>query len=172
MDNNRALQESSNWLELNRQYMVNAVVVIARVVEQHLDLSPDRKGKMPNIKRSSLNSLIEQLIDTGDNSADYRLNQLIARFNLSDTETFIILVCMAAELIPSFRHLWATYHGDLHFSYPTFGAVASLFDRFDSRAMAHRSSLEAWRLLRIKEASNLSFNEFPLSIDVDIYNGT
>ena len=152
--------------------MLDVVYEVAVIVQKHLDLSPDRKGKMPDIKRSSLNSLNEQLVNAGDNSANYRLNQLIARFNLSDTETFVILVCMAAELIPSFWHLWATYHGDLHFSYPTFGAVASLFDRFDSRAMAHRSSLEAWRLLRIKEASNLSFNEFPLSIDVDIYNGT
>ena len=202
MNINRVQVESSDWLAQNRQYMVDVSFDIASVVEQHLDLSSDRKGKMPKIKRSSLARIISRSIDeatprrgkrsfpspkdglrnraakpsqnaphvdTG-NSNNYQLFQLVARFNLSDTEVFVILVCMAVELIPSFSRLWATYHGDTNRTYPTWGAVASLFDCFDSRAMGHDSSLEAWQLIRVKETDNLSYNEFPLFIDLDIYN--
>ena len=168
MDINRASDKSFDWQELNREYMIGCSTSIALMVEEHLDCSYERKAKLPKIDKSQLANVITRILKLSHDN-NYRLSQLITRFNLSDTETFVILVCMAVELIPSFRRLFSTYHGDIHRTYPTFGAVASLFDRFDSRAIAHKSNLEAWRLLRIESTSD-SFYEFPLSIDVDIYN--
>ena len=168
MDINHTQYKSFDWVEQNREYMIGCSTSIASMVSEHLDRSYERKAKLPKIGESQLANVITRILKLGHDN-NYRLSQLVTCFNLSDTETFIILVCMAAELIPSFSRLLSTYHGDIHRTYPTFGAVASLFDRFDSRAMAHKSSLEAYSLLRIEQTSD-PFNEFPLSIDVDIYN--
>lgn len=169
MSINSSQHESSDWQEQNREYMIACSSTIAGIVEQHLDCDRQRQALMLKIKKSQLAKSVTRILELGGDN-NYRLNQLITLFNLSDTETFIILVCMAVELIPSFSRFWATYHGDTHRTYPTFSAIASLFAPFDRRVMAHSSNLEAWKLLRIQETSNLSFSEFPLFIDLDIYN--
>nr|WP_293092956.1 AAA family ATPase [Okeania sp. SIO2F4] len=96
------------------------------------------------------------------------LNYLCHRFNLSQFEREIILLCVGMELDP----LWPSECADAQFNqqynFPTFSLAQSIFERVDMGVFAPESPLRYWKLIEVEPGLALTLS--PLKIDERIFH--
>lgn len=87
------------------------------------------------------------------------------RFNLSDFEMHILLLCIAMELDARMALLCARAQGHQSFSYPTFALAMSVFEKATWDVLSPERPLRQWKLLEIIQAGNQSLIMSPLKAD-------
>ena len=149
---------------LDRQYLKKAAAIVVKIVEQHLNHSSMEEGQLST---EFLHRELTQQLARLNPQRNLALDHLVAAFNLSEIEVFILLVCVATELSPTFKRLCAQYHGMMNQHRPTLSMISSLFADFDYEASLQSSPLFAWKLIETKDESNLSLNS-SLEIELSI----
>ncbi|MGD1702741.1 ATP-binding protein [Dapis sp. BLCC M229] len=96
------------------------------------------------------------------------LNYLCHRFNLSQFEREIILLCVGMELDPLWPSECAGAQVNPQYNFPTFSLAQSIFERVDTGAFAPESPLRYWKLIQVEPGLSLTLS--PLKIDERIFH--
>ena len=168
--------ESQSDINPCRAFTMSAVARTAIWVEQRLDSTAgQRLVNLEELLEGKLPTTVELPRLTGNLHSSFALERLIALFELSETEVLVLLICLAAELIPNFDHLCADYHGSVEKSSPSFALIIALFSSqevldgtFDLNTMKIDSSIREWKLIEVKDFPNLPINRRPIHVDSSI----
>ncbi len=96
------------------------------------------------------------------------LNYLCHRFNLSQFEREIILLCVGMELDPLWPSECADAQVNPQHNFPTFSLAQSIFERVDTGVFAPESPLRYWKLIEVEPGLALTLS--PLKIDERIFH--
>ncbi|MGF1489080.1 MAG: hypothetical protein ACFBSE_18490, partial [Prochloraceae cyanobacterium] len=89
-------------------------------------------------------------------SRDSNLRKLISRFNLSDIERDILLLCVAREILPKFQVLLDSIKSKKTVKYICFQLVREIFPHFSWQALSPNSPLLRWQLISLENGPILS----------------
>ena len=92
------------------------------------------------------------------------------RFDLSDFELDILLLCTAMELDTGTAGLCARAHNDRNKAFPTYALALALFPSPAWDALSPERPLRFWRLLEIAQAPGVALTASPLRADERIVN--
>ncbi|HEY6306924.1 MAG TPA: AAA family ATPase [Candidatus Angelobacter sp.] len=128
-------------------------------VERILEDPAEAAAKEETFYRSdpAARRLSEQIIAADQEFLrDAAWNQLRQQFVLSDFETDLLSLLVAAAVDPGLRRVYAYLHDDMAAAYATPWLAARLFDRFSPISLGPESALVKWRLARpIDQTGNL-----------------
>jgi hypothetical protein len=92
------------------------------------------------------------------------------RFDLSDFELEILLLCASVELDPRIAGLCARAHNDPNKAFPTYALALALFPSKSWDALSPERALRFWRLIEIAQTPAVPLTASPLRADERIVN--
>jgi AAA+ superfamily predicted ATPase len=101
------------------------------------------------------------------NNQDSRLNHLAQKFNLSNFERDILLLCVGYEIDPSFEELCTKINGNSNKNYPTLSLALSLFPNPSWQVISPSFPLQKWQLIEF--SPHLTITQAPIKIDKRIF---
>jgi hypothetical protein len=154
-----------NWQSENQAYLTAALATVKLHLRRHAEHAPDPERKEPRQHHSEPIPSFEaaHAASATLRSTPPALETLCTKFNLSQFERDVILLCAGIELDSAFARLCAAAQGNHERAYPTFSlALAALPDAHWS-ALSPQSTLRKWRLIEIIAGTSLTTS--PLRID-------
>jgi ATP-dependent 26S proteasome regulatory subunit len=148
----RVSMDKNDWLETNRRNLVEEIVSVRRLLEQHIDRT-DNSGAEENVRNKALSPM---------------LDSLCCAFGLSRFERLILLLCAGMEMDSKFGYLCAAVQGDASKNYPTFSLALSIFPDAHWSALTPMMPLRYWKLLQIESSGTIVSS--PLRIDERVLN--
>jgi ATPase family associated with various cellular activities (AAA) len=153
-------ETSNGWQQANNNYLLVALDRLSDILKSYIaNLESDSSVNTSRLNEAQ-SCLRDIAVEMPDPSA---LEQICQRFNLSDFETSILLLCVGVELDAIFSDLLAEAHGVDHQYYPTFGLALRLLPNPHWNALAPDSPLRHWELIRF--SSGNTFTNINLHID-------
>ncbi|MEH2247674.1 ATP-binding protein [Nostoc sp.] len=135
---------SENWQQENKDFLLAALDRLGNIMKSYID-----RCKNDSLRDLPIQSEVHfPLKNIGvEISAPPALEVLCKRFNLSDFEKNLLLLCVGVELDLNFPDLCAEAHGDNHQDYPTFGLALRAFPNSHWSALAPSGPLRSWKLI-------------------------
>ncbi|TFI56929.1 ATP-binding protein [Sphingomonas parva] len=112
----------------------------------------------------------ERLAEASAGDPPPALLMLAGRFELSDFERDILLLCLAAELDPGIPASYAAVQGSPGRASPSFALAMTLFDHAAWDALSPERPLRYWRLIDINQPGATPLTTAALRIDERIAN--
>ncbi|BAZ30205.1 AAA ATPase central domain-containing protein [Cylindrospermum sp. NIES-4074] len=132
------------------QYVLNlAVSEVRRDLEKFIVIKNGKAETSSLELQSDIATTDEDISDIPSN-----LSNLYSRFNLSDFERQVLLLCVGMEVDTNFPKLCAKAHGEPTMSYPTFGLALAVFPDNDWTASSPQATLRLWHLIEMGESKS------------------
>ena len=139
--------EQQSWAEQNQCYLLDAIRVVNRKIENHLEST----ANMPlDSQESQPENQASQTISPAP-----ALQTLCQIFSLSSFERSILLLCAGVELDTHCRELISTATTGLNHNLPTFNLALAVFDEPHWSALTPEAPLRRWRLIETGSAEHL-----------------
>jgi hypothetical protein len=148
------------WYEANNYYLLAALDCLSGILKIYsasLESDSSVDDSYPNESQSFLKDIDVEM------PAPSALSQVCLRFNLSEFETSILLLCIGVELDSVFSDLCAEVHSVDNQRYPTFGLALRALPNPHWSGFAPDGALRHWNLIKFGSGSILT--ETPLYID-------
>jgi hypothetical protein len=154
-------QETANWYDANKQYLMTALALVRKSLEAHTvssleNPSPNEEGQ----NRDAYRVLTEIASEMPSLPA---LDALCTIFGLSSFERDILLLCAGVELDSTFGSLCAEVQKNPRLDHPTFSLALATFPDAHWSALAAASPLRHWHLIEMGNGDKLT--QSPLRID-------
>ena len=158
--NTSALQD---WQVANQRYLMAAVTVVRRRLENHIATEADTAGaERLTVAQQSMDSAASQL------PGPSALEMVCAAFDLSPFERDVLLLCAGMELVAVFARLCADAQGEINRPYPTWSLALDVFPNNHWSALTPDAPLQYWRLIEV--GNGIAFTTSPLRIDQRLLN--
>jgi SpoVK/Ycf46/Vps4 family AAA+-type ATPase len=154
------------WLELNQQYLAEAVATVRRHLSTHV-LKVTRQPQ-PSVSAQRAETSDEQCADIlRDISSPPAIEQLCNLFGLSPFERSVLLLCAGMELDAAFGAACAAAQGDPQRGYPTMGLALAALPHAHWNALLPNAPLRSWRLIEFAAGGSAGapLTTRPLRID-------
>lgn len=148
------------WQQANNKYLLAALDRLSDILKSYIDsLESDSSvdTSSPNEPQFGLRDIPVEM------PAPSALEKICVRFNLSDFETSILLLCVGVELDASFSDLCAKAHGLSHQQDPTFGLALCALPSPHWSGLASDGALRHWNLIEF--GRGLTLTEIPLHVN-------
>ncbi len=143
----------TNWQQANKENLLAALNRVSNILKIHVARREDdslRDSPSQNETCFSPNDIFPEI------SAPPALETLCKRFNLSDFEKNLLLLCVGVELDSNFPELCAEINSNNHQNYPTFGLALRAFPNSHWSALAPDGPLRRWKLLDLGSGKTLT----------------
>jgi AAA+ superfamily predicted ATPase len=141
--------QDHSWPRFNRQVLDQGINRIA----QSLQSAAQAEGASPVAQAEAL----------GLDASQAALGWLGQRFNLSDFERDVILLCAGMELRRGWDQLCGQAQGNPQQNYPTFSLALTILPTANWHALTPEAPLRRWRLIELGESQSLV--HAPLRLD-------
>ncbi|MGF1487525.1 MAG: ATP-binding protein [Prochloraceae cyanobacterium] len=118
------------------------------------------------IERSELEQL-DLCPRSFDNISTLSLDLLCDKFDLTDFDRDVILLCLGVQIYSYWKNLCASASGDRQRNYVTFNLALSLFGEDNFKAVSDTAPMLYWGLIKIQP--DLDFSYSKIAIDKQIY---
>ena len=154
---------TNNWHEANQQYLMAAVGVVRKELEQYKSQAGDHATENKKT-RAGFSLSQKELKQAAQNlPVPAALDRLTALFDLSAFERDILLMCAGIELDSTFAVLCASAQGDPMRPYPTFSLALAALPYAHWSALLPNAPLRYWRLINVSGGEPLT--KSPLRIE-------
>jgi AAA+ superfamily predicted ATPase len=154
-------QESVNWHEANKSYLMSALALVRESLESRAASPGDNPLQVKDIQIKEAQKTLQEA--ASGMSAPPALDTLCAIFGLSSFERDVLLLCAGKELDSTFGSLCATAQGDPRRNYPTFSLALAALPGAHWSAITPFSPLRRWRLIETGNGDTLT--QSPLRMD-------
>ncbi|PSB29996.1 ATP-binding protein [Chlorogloea sp. CCALA 695] len=142
-----------NWQQANKDFLLVALEQVSSIMKSYIDRGEkDSSRDLPN--RSEARFSPKDILP--ETSTPPALETLCKRFNLSDFEKNLLLLCVGVELDLNFPELCAEAHGVNHQHFPTFGLALRAFPNSHWSALAPSGPLRRWKLIDLGPGKTLT----------------
>jgi hypothetical protein len=137
--------------EANKKSLLSSFHRLSNILKIHIkNQEIDPSEEIPNSKESQLSSSVVDLAEPPE------LEKLCQRFNLSEFEKNLLLLCAGIELDSTFSDLCAEAHGKKQWCYPTFGLALRALPSSHWSALTPDRPLRHWQLIDFSLRDNLT----------------
>lgn len=154
----------SDWQIANQRYLMAAVTVIRRRLEQHI--APDAEKATFAQQIVTAQQAVQEAATAI--SAPSALEMVCTVFELSPFERDVLLLCAGMELSSAIARLCATAQGDGTRPYPTFSLALDVLPDAHWTALTPDAPLQHWQLIEVN--SGIAFTLSSLRIDKRVLN--
>ncbi len=152
------VKKTSQWQDANIKYLMASVAVIEQILSSYI-AEPENCLRDLKVEQARLELMAAASAMTEPSA----LQELAIRFNLSDFERDVLLLCAGMELQPNFDSLCGNAQGDGQLSYPTFNLAMSVFAAPHWNAISPNRPLRRWQLIEVVRGKTLTYS--PLRIN-------
>ncbi|NJM75006.1 MAG: ATP-binding protein [Acaryochloridaceae cyanobacterium RU_4_10] len=148
------------WYEANNYYLLTALDRLSGILKTYsanLESDSSVDDSYSNTSQPFLKDIDVEM------PASSALAQICLRFNLSEFETSILLLCIGVELDAVFSDLCAEVHGVDNQRHPTFGLALRALPNPHWSGFAPDGALRQWNLIKLGSGSTLT--NTPIYID-------
>ncbi|MEH2258094.1 ATP-binding protein [Nostoc sp.] len=142
-----------NWQQENKDFLLAALDRLTNILKSYIDQC--KNDSLRDLPSQSEACFPPKNIEV-EISAHPALEVLCKRFNLSDFEKNLLLLCVGVELDLNFSDLCAEAHGVNHQNYPTFGLALRVFPNSHWSALAPDAPLRRWKLIDLGPGRTLT----------------
>jgi hypothetical protein len=137
-----------DWTEANQHCLMAAVGVVRELLQQHVagEEAPD------GLARERLDEARAAM------PSPSALDLLCTKFELSEFERDLLVLCAGVELDSSFAALCARAHGDAAKPYPTFSLALALLPSAHWSAITPAAPLRRWRMIEAGHGTLLTLS--------------
>mgnify|MGYP001800444824 CR=1 FL=1 len=148
-----------DWYEVNQRYTLAAMGVVRSAVEKLTSSNENNQDwlEQQKIREETL------LLVAREMPFPSALDKLCTRFELSEFERNILLLCVSIELSHDFHLLCAEAHKEPQRTYPTFSLAFAAFQNSHWDAIAPNAPLRRYQLIELAPEKSLTLA--PLRID-------
>lgn len=149
---------NTSWAQTNQRVVMAALAGVRALLEAHIATATGREYTRDD-------AALRTALTDAQNAmpAPSALDVLSERFDLSNFERSVLLLCAGIELDGSFATLCAAAQGDASRLYPTFGLALAVFADAEWHALSPAAPLRYWRLIDVGAGAALTSS--PLRID-------
>ena len=151
-------QTTISWNVANHRYLMDALAAMRELLEAKSKKVEDISQFLPQPDNSSLERDAKSQIEVPP-----AMDQLCDRFDLSNFERDVLLLCAGMEFDSTWGSLCAELNGDRQHNYPTFGLALAMLPAPNWAAFTPKATLRRWRLIEVGAGSTLTNS--PLRID-------
>lgn len=164
------LAEHTKWLSLNNEYLEGSVRLIRWHLEQVANRTLPAAEQYTPIDASVVSETQKRIDALVVDSSRPALVDLSKVFALSTYEHTVLLLCIAAELDPTFAKLCRQIHDNPALNYPTFSIIFKFFGFENWELLSPQNPLRYWRLIEILQEGSQPLLTSPLRVDERILN--
>lgn len=169
---NSVANSAADWQTANQRYLMAAVTVIQRRLEQHIAPIADREANQIAIAQVQTAQVqiaqVQMQKAASAIAAPSALELICVAFGLSEFERDVLLLCAAIELKAEVASLCAAAQGDAARAYATFGLALAALPNAHWSALTPDAPLLHWELIEV--TAGITFTASPLRINLRVLN--